>query len=39
MSRFNPFILCTIGKTIAEDELRVAIIRLVKQARVQIKAR
>ena len=27
------------GKTIAEDELRVAIIRLVKQARVQIKAR
>lgn len=27
------------GKTIAEDELRVAIIRLVKQARIQIKAR
>ena len=27
------------GKTIAEDELRVAIIKLVKQARAQIKAR
>ena len=27
------------GKTIAEDELRIAIIGLVKHARVQIKAR
>ena len=35
----NESFYVPFGKTIAEDEIRVAIIGLVKQARIQIKAR
>jgi hypothetical protein len=39
MSIFKSLLLRFMWGKIAEDELRVAIIGLVKQARIQIKAR